>query len=196
MNARCFCISRIRSSSAAAPSSLAFPSLPEADVTRLVESVAREVDGSIPVSIAQPLVESIDSEVSEQRMFAWVLSLVGWTAFVLAAVGLYGLLAQTVTERTREFGIRLAIGAGRPRIFALVLRQAAWIGVVGVIAGLAIAAFGTRLIESAALRSHEAGHMDVRAVGRSARGDCVCRRSLAGPDTATRIQPVDALRVE
>ena len=170
-------------------------SLPEADVTRLVESVAREVDGSIPVSISQPLMESIESEVSEQRMFAWVLSLVGWTAFVLAAVGLYGLLAQSVTERTREFGIRLAIGAGRRSIFALVLRQAAWIGIVGVIAGLAIAAFGTRLIES---QLFGVTRLDPWTYVLSA-VVLVAIVFVAGvwpARTATRIQPVDALRVE
>ena len=169
--------------------------LPEADVARLVETAAREVDGSIPVSMSQPLMRSIDSEVSEQRMFAWVLSLVGWTAFVLAAVGLYGLLAQSVTERTREFGIRLAIGAGRRSIFALVLRQAAWIGIVGVIAGLAIAAFGTRLIES---QLFGVTRLDPWTYVLSA-VVLVAIVFVAGvwpARTATRIQPVDALRVE
>ena len=169
--------------------------LAEAEVTRLVETVTREVDASIPVSMSQPLMGSIDSEVSEQRTFAWVLSLVGWTAFVLAAVGLYGLLAQSVTERTREFGIRLAIGAGRPRIFALVLRQAAWIGVVGVIAGLTIAAFGTRLIESQLVG---VTRLDSWTYVLSA-AVLVAIVFIAGvwpARTATRIQPVDALRID
>ena len=169
--------------------------LSQADVTRLVESAAREVDGSIPVSVSQPLMSSIDSEVSEQRMFAWVLSLVGWTAFVLAAVGLYGLLAQSVTERTREFGIRLAIGAGRRRIFALVIRQAAWIGAVGAIAGLTLASFGTRLIES---QLFGVTRLDPWTYVLSA-AVLVAIVFVAGvwpARTATRIQPVDALRVE
>ena len=149
-----------------------------------------------PVSISQPLMRSIDSEVSEQRTFAWVLSLVGWTAFVLAAVGLYGLLAQSVTERTREFGIRLAIGAGRRRIFALVLRQAAWIGIVGVIAGLALAAFGTRLIETQLFGVTRLDPMVYVLVAPRFSWLIVFVAGVWPARTATRIQPVDALRVE
>jgi ABC-type antimicrobial peptide transport system permease subunit len=145
--------------------------------------------------MSQPLMSSIDSEVSEQRMFAWVLSLVGWTAFVLAAVGLYGLLAQSVTERTREFGIRLAIGAGRRRIFALVLRQAAWIGFVGVIAGLTLASFGTRLIETMLFGVTRLDPWTY-VLSAAVLVVIVFTAGVWPARSATRIQPVEALKVE
>ena len=74
--------------------------------------------------------------------------MLGWLGFVLAAVGLYGLLAQSVAERTREFGIRMAIGSGRARIFTLVIRQAAWIGALGTAVGIGLAFLGSRLVEA------------------------------------------------
>lgn len=65
--------------------------------------------------------------------------MLGWLGLALAAVGLAGILAQSVAERTREFGIRIAVGSGRARIFGLVLRQAAWIGGIGTVGGLGLA---------------------------------------------------------
>ena len=169
--------------------------LPLHERIRMVERVTGEIDSSMPVSFSQPLSASIESEVSEQRTFAWVLSLVGWIAFTLAAVGLYGLLAQSVSERTREFGIRLAIGSGTKRIFALVLRQAAMIGAIGGVAGLALAAVGTRLIES---QLHGVTRLNVTTYVVSA-AILVVVVFIAGlwpARTATRVQPVEALRVE
>jgi predicted permease len=169
--------------------------LPLPQVARIIDDVAREIDSTMPVSSSQFLVRDIEGVVSEQRTFAWVLSLVGWIAFALAAVGLYGLLAQSVSERTREFGIRLAIGSGRRRIFAIVLRQAAWIGLVGGIAGLALAAFGTRLIET---QLFGVTRLDVTTYVLAATA-LVLVVFLAGlwpARSATRIEPVEALRVE
>ena len=62
----------------------------------------------------RPLTTGIDRELSEQRLFAWMLSLLAALGFILAALGLYGLIAQTTIERRREFGIRLALGAAGP----------------------------------------------------------------------------------
>lgn len=169
--------------------------VPFSEISRVVESVAREVDPTLPVSFSQPLSSGIESEVSEQRTFAWVLSLVGWIAFALAAVGLYGLLAQSVSERTREFGIRLAIGSGRTRIFALVLYQAAWIGIVGVVGGVLLAAFGTRMIQAQLVgvtRLDVSTYLFATVVLTAV----VFLAGLWPARTATRIEPAEALRVE
>ena len=118
-------------------------------VTEAVRAVAARIDPTVPVRGNQPLrAQTIERRLSNQRVFAWVLSLFGGFGFLLAAVGLYGLLAQGVTERTREFGIRMAIGATRVQIYGLVLRQAALIAATGGLAGLALAMLGSRLIEA------------------------------------------------
>jgi ABC-type antimicrobial peptide transport system permease subunit len=77
-----------------------------------------------------------------------VLSGLGALGFVVAAVGLSGLLTQMVGERTREFGVRLAIGAQREHVVGLVLRQAMWIAACGGITGLVLAALGSRIVAS------------------------------------------------
>ena len=178
-----------------AASILVQSTLPPPDVSGIVAAASRELDASLPVSFSQPISDQVEMEFSEQRTFAWVLSLVGWIAFALAAVGVYGLLAQSVSERTREFGIRMAIGSGRGRIFALVIKQAAWIGAFGVIGGLALAAFGTRLIET---QLFGVTRLDptVYVLAAALLVVVVFMAGLWPARTATRIEPVEALRVE
>ena len=169
--------------------------LPLAEVTRLVQEAAREIDPSLPVRLSQPISSLIASKLTNQRVFAWMLTLVGACAFVLAAVGLYGLLAQSVTERTRELGIRLAMGSGQARIFSLVLKQAGWIAASGTVAGLLLAAFGTRLIEAqlyGVTRLDPATYL----LASLALAVVVFVAALWPARTATRIEPVQALRME
>jgi predicted permease len=168
---------------------------PMVDVTREVRAAAREIDPSLPVRLSQPISSLIESEVTEARVFAWMLSLLSTLAFTLAAVGLYGLLAQSVTERTREFGVRLAMGSGRGRIFGLVLRHAAWIAAIGTVAGLTLAAFGTRLIEA---QLYGVTRLDPMTYGLAALAlaAVVFVAAVWPARAATRIEPVDALRAE
>jgi ABC-type antimicrobial peptide transport system permease subunit len=137
----------------------------------------------------------MEYKLRERTTFAWVLSMLGWLGLTLATIGLYGLLAQSVAERTREFGIRMAVGGGRPHIFGLVLRQAAWIGGCGTVAGLCVASWGARLIEA-----------QLVGVTRSAPGTYATAVTvllgvvfLAGlwpARQATSIEPVEALRLD
>ena len=141
------------------------------------------------------LVQVIDRALSDRRVFAWVLSILGWLAFALAAVGLYGLLAQSVAERTREFGIRMAIGSGRAHIFTLVIRQAAWIGALGTALGIGLAFLGSRLVET---QLYGLTRLDpaVYVVAAASLAVVVLLAGLWPARTATRIEPVEALRVE
>jgi predicted permease len=179
------------------PSSMAMvrSSLSTSEVTQIVKAAAREIDPALPVRLSQPLSALIDSELTNERVFAWMLTLVGVLAFTLAAVGLYGLLAQLVAERTREFGIRLAIGSGRAGIFTLVLRQAAWIALFGTTVGLLLAGFGSRLIEA---QLHGVSRLDLGtyALASLALAVVVFAAALWPARAATRIEPVEALRAE
>jgi predicted permease len=169
--------------------------LPMRDVTALVRSAAREIDSTLPVRLSMPIESLIDRRLAQQRVFSWMLSLIGWLAFALAAVGLYGLLAQSVAERTREFGVRMALGSGRGRIFRLVLTDAAWIAGFGGLAGLALAAWGTRLIEA---QLYGVTRFDPRVYGAAAvvLMVIVFVAALWPARSATRIQPVEALRAD
>lgn len=121
---------------------------PTGDVLKLVQASAATLDPSVPLYRDQTMEQIVNKSVAEQRLFAWVLSLLGLMAFALAAVGLYGLIAQMVTERSREFGIRLAIGATPPAILGLLARQAAVVAVTGIVIGLAATSASGRLIDS------------------------------------------------
>jgi len=83
--------------------------------------------------------ESIGRSLLRERLVATITTLFGGLALLLAAIGLYGVLSYGVSQRTREFGIRIAVGAESGRILGLVLREAAWVIAWGVAAGLAVA---------------------------------------------------------
>jgi len=179
----------------ARPTLLVKSGLTARDAAQVVSAVAARIDPAVPISGSQPLRVVIDRRLSSQRVFAWVLSLLGGLGFVLAAVGLYGLLAQAVTERTREFGIRMAMGATRWRVFEMVLRQAALIAGAGGIAGLGLAVLGSRLIQ-AQLWGVTARDPWIYATACLALVAVVFAATVIPARAATRIEPVEALRID
>jgi ABC-type antimicrobial peptide transport system permease subunit len=88
----------------------------------------------------------IDQQLSEDRMVAQLSSFFGLLALVLACLGLYGLLSYEVTRRTREIGIRMAIGAQAGNVIRLVMGQAVTVATLGAVAGVAISLGVTRLL--------------------------------------------------
>jgi len=115
---------------------------------RAIAKAAAAIDPAVPVAPDRTFAAIIDQRLGQQRLFAWLLGLLASIAFLLSGVGLHGLLAQTVTERRHEFGIRLAIGADPMRIMRSVLRQAAILGAAGLVPGLALAWIFGRVVES------------------------------------------------
>ncbi len=168
---------------------------PMRDVTARVSAVAAELDPSLPVQFSRPLADGIDRALSDQRVFAWMFSLLGILGFALAAVGLCGLLAQGVGERTREFGVRRALGSTRGAIFALVLRHAGWIGAAGTMLGLAGAYLGSHLIESQLFGITRVEPL-VYAAAAGALAITVLAATIWPARAATRIQPTEALRAD
>jgi putative ABC transport system permease protein len=113
----------------------------------IANSIAARTASAIPLSSPQPLTTGIDRELSQQRVFAWMLSLLAVLGFALAALGLYGLIAQSTIERRREFGIRLALGAVQWDILRLVARYAVAVSSLGVLVGLSLSYFSTGVIQ-------------------------------------------------
>jgi ABC-type antimicrobial peptide transport system permease subunit len=122
--------------------------LPARRAGDIANAIAARTASAIPLSNPRSLTTGIDRALSEQRVFAWMLSLLAVLGFALAALGLYGLVAQITIERRREFGIRLALGAAGEDIVRLVARYAVVVSSLGVVIGLALSYFGTRLIQS------------------------------------------------
>jgi len=110
-----------------------------------VQAEVTALDPGMPVFDIQTFEEHVAIALFLQRMAATLLSLFGLIALVLAAVGLYGVMAYTVSQRIRELGIRIAIGAQRSDVLQLILRQALALSVFGIIGGLIIASMATRI---------------------------------------------------
>ncbi|MGH9409388.1 MAG: FtsX-like permease family protein [Vicinamibacterales bacterium] len=121
--------------------------------------------------------------------------MLGCIAFLLSAVGLHGLVAQTVTERRREFGIRMAIGADRTQIMRPVLRQAATLASVGLGAGLVLAWWSGHLVDSR-LFGITSRNPSVYAAAAVLMALVVAAATSGPARAATRVDPVEVLRVE
>jgi predicted permease len=161
----------------------------------LVRAIVRRIDSTISVAGNKSLRSEVESQSSERRAFAWILSLLGGLAYVLAAVGLYGLLAQIIAERTREFGIRIAIGATRPQVLASVFWQTVRIAVPGAAAGLIVAIAAASLL--GALIWSVSPYDPLTYGGALVSLALVVVVSAAVPAvSAARISPVEALRGE
>ena len=106
----------------------------------------RELDPAVPLQDLEPIAATLSGALWGARTGAILLGAFAALALLLAALGLYGVLAHGVARRRREIGIRIALGARRPRVIALVVGQALAIAVLGLGAGLLLAAMGSRLV--------------------------------------------------
>ena len=116
----------------------------------LVAAIRREVrslDPNLPVFNVKTFAEQINDSVSRERLVAMLSSFFGFFALLLASLGLYGVMAYAVTRRTREIGIRMALGAQTTSVQWLVLRETLLLALIGVAIGLPAALAATRLTE-------------------------------------------------
>jgi putative ABC transport system permease protein len=117
-----------------------------ADLAPVVRNEIRSIDKTVPVYNVSTLESRLEGAVAQRRFQTWLLTIFSATAIFLAAVGIYGLLNQSVKLRTHEIGIRLALGAGPRDVFSLVVTQGMSLAVCGIGIGL-LAAFGlTRVL--------------------------------------------------
>jgi putative ABC transport system permease protein len=114
-----------------------------------VRHAAAEVDPNKPAANLRTVEQNLDQQVQDLRLYILLLGIFGVIAAVLAAIGIYGVMAYSVAERTREIGIRMALGAGGKDVLTLVVRQALILIAIGLGLGLAGSFALTRVVQSA-----------------------------------------------
>ncbi|MBZ5609384.1 MAG: ABC transporter permease [Acidobacteriia bacterium] len=162
---------------------------------RPVEDAVHSVDPAMPVYGVRPLEAAISASYFGQRMGGSFLGLFGAIALALAAIGLYGVLAYTVTQRSREVGIRIALGASRADILRLVLGQGLRLLGFGLAIGLALAFAVTRLMRSMLLDVSATDLPTILAVSALLTAVALLA-SFIPAQRATTIDPILAIRHE
>jgi predicted permease len=111
-----------------------------------IRSAMSALDRDVPITRVYTLAELMDDSVAAPRFRTTLVTLFAIVGLVLAAVGIYGVMAYTVSERTRELSVRLALGATRREVLRMVMTEAAALAAAGVVLGIAGAAAATRLM--------------------------------------------------
>jgi len=179
-----------------APQSLAVRTT--ADPERLapaVRDIIRRADPKLPITELSTLTDMIDLETSSRSVQVRVLAAFALIAFVLAAIGIHGLLSFAVSQRTTEIGVRMALGARAADIVAMVLKRYAVLALVGVVVGVALAYAAGRSMQALLAGVEPADAMTLAgAVALSALMTMI--GGLAPTLRAMRVDPITALRAD
>src|SRR5262245_34474559 len=168
------------------------------DPKPFIDTIRREIqaiDAEQPIFDASPMVEVVSRSVFLPRISMLLLAAFAISALLLAVVGIYGVVSYTVTQRTRELGVRMALGAGSADTLRLVLRRSMWLVGAGTIAGV-VASVGLTRVMSGLL--YEVSPLDpIVFIGVSSLLTAAgLLASLIPARRATRVDPIIALRVQ
>ena len=130
------------------PSWVVRSSAPTADLVAGIQQVVREVDPQLPIAAVMDLGEAVNAALSPQRFLMTLLATLGAMAALLAMLGVYGLVASSVVERTRELGIRLALGATLGQAVRAVAVPGVGLALAGTLVGIGAALAGDRVLAS------------------------------------------------
>ncbi len=119
-----------------------------ADLVPALRSVVQSIDPDLPITDIRTQRQQIEAVMQMERLFATLTSGFGVLALALACVGIYGVMAYSVAQRTNEIGIRMALGARPAQLRRMILRESSWITITGIAGGLAAAALLARLVKS------------------------------------------------
>ncbi len=170
-------------------------SVPTGTLEPQVKQALASADPNLTVRIVRTLQEQVDRSFDQQRAVAGLAGLFGIVALVLAAVGLYGVTAYKVAQRTNEIGLRMALGADRRNVIQMVLQGAFRRVAVGLALGLPLAVGAGRLVSA---QLYGVPFWDPLALGTAALAlaACACVAAIVPATRAASISPINALRAE
>jgi putative ABC transport system permease protein len=113
-----------------------------------VRSIVRQLDPAAPLDRVATMDQIVANSMTRPRLYAVLAAIFSTIALVLAIVGLYGVVSYNVTQRTREIGVRMALGAQARQVMHLVLRESGLLVAIGIAIGFVAAAFGTRYLDT------------------------------------------------
>jgi predicted permease len=155
----------------------------------------RSLDPNLPVANVRTMNDVVGATLSSSRFTGFLLVTFAVIALVLSAIGIYGVLSYLVSRRTREIGIRLAIGAGRWQVLRMILGNGLMLALTGVVLGLAVALVVTRSMRTLLYDVSPGDPLTFASVGITLSVVAILA-SLVPAWRATRVDPVIALRTE
>jgi putative ABC transport system permease protein len=164
-------------------------------LTNSVAAAVRSFDAEVPLADVRPMTDVVDATLARPRTVSVLLTAFALIALILAGVGVYGVMAYSVSQRTQEIGVRMALGATVESVFRLVLGQALKLVVVGVVAGLLAAALLTRVLETLLFETAPLDPVTF-AVTAAVLVIVATLASYVPARRGTRIAPTEALRAE
>ena len=157
-----------------------------------------DVDSNLPLKDVKTQIKQADETLAMERLFAKLLSLFGLLAQQLAAIGLYGVMAYTVSQRTHEIGIRMALGASRSRVLKMIFSQGMSLTLIGIALGLGGAYVITKYLETLTSMLFGVQPRDPLTFGVVAALLTLVAlfACLIPARRATKVEPMEALRYE
>jgi predicted permease len=165
------------------------------EIAEMVRRQVMAIDSAVPVLDTRTMQQQIDNDILQERLIATLSSFFGSVALLLAGVGLYGVISYAIARRTREIGIRMALGAQRRSVLWLVLRDAALLVAAGAVIGIPAALAATRFVKAFLYGVSPQDPLSVAA----ATAVLVAVAALASflpAHRATKVDPNTALRYE
>jgi ABC-type antimicrobial peptide transport system permease subunit len=160
-----------------------------------IRTKVREMDANLPIYAMRTMDEQISNSLSTERMIASLSTVFGFVATALAIIGLYGVMSYSVAQRTREIGIRMALGAEQGKVVGMVMREVLLLIGIGVALGVPAALALTSIVKSQlyGLQAHDPWTLGL------ATGVLVfvaCAAGYLPALRASRVDPIKALRYE
>jgi predicted permease len=169
--------------------------LPPSVSEKAIRNAVQAIGPDIAVQGFKSMDDVVDDSMGNQTLAARLLGIFGFAALVIAVAGIYGLLSYSVSQRTREFGVRLALGSPQGKVLWLVLRHALVLLAIGVAAGIAIAVAASGVMRAFIYGFHGYDIFTVFAVA-AILALCGLAASYIPARRAAAVNPIEALRTE